>query len=598
MMDQYPWVVAAVLAVLGVGFAGVRGLREVAEYLGGLVRRRPWWTVAVLGLVIAIPVVGGRYVHLRPYAALLVTSTLAFGGIWLTAIRFHRHLERPVDWLLRLPVPLVAFTATVAAATIGWFVFDAVPHVSDEVAYQFQAKAMIQSRLALLPPPDGDAFGFLHTMVDGGGGRWFGIMNPGWPLILAAGYLVGTPWLINPIIIGLCLIVMARVLTAMGWDPVERGTAILLMAVCPLFLVMGGSFMSHPANLLVFLLFLWAWVRLYDSPAIRWAMLAGATMALAALIRPVDSLAVALPFAVSGLASLRRRPALTPYLLAVAAVASAGPALTLAYNARQTGDPTVMPVTRYFEVRNPAERFGLGFGEDMGTTLHGPEWPGYYPIDAPVVTSHRVTQLLVDLWGLPLIAGSLLVWGLVEGWRRNRPWFRLLVWSAGGLVAIYTLHFYHGIAYGSRHYYLALPLLVMAVAGTLADGLRATADSRRRMARGALVAFLGTVLVVTYPPLLATYSQSYRSASGAIRDAIRQAGLDNALVFVAGDNWGWKSAFPLNDYPLDENAVLVAKERDPSANAAVMRLYPERRVYYLREVAPGDVQLREAPPDP
>ena len=39
-----------------------------------------------------------------------------------------------------------------------------------------------------------------------------------------------------------------------------------------------------------------------------------------------------------------------------------------------------------------AEHFGLGFGPEMGTKLHGEEWPGFYPADAVVVTAYRLAM--------------------------------------------------------------------------------------------------------------------------------------------------------------------------------------------------------------
>jgi hypothetical protein len=165
------------------------------------------------------------------------------------------------------------------------------------------------------------------------------------------------------------------------------------------------------------------------------------------------------------------------------------------------------------------------------------------------------------------------------------------------LGAMYLLHFYHGIAYGSRHYYLALPALAMALARPFSRGLGSPDMTTRRWTASALVALLAFLAVAGYPRLVRHYGDHYRNASGAVHRAIKKQRLSGALVFVAPDNWAWKSAFPLNSYPLDGNDVLLARDRQ-ALNAAVIDAFPNRTVYYLREVSPGEVRLGPSPDQP
>ena len=194
----------------------------------------------------------------------------------------------------------------------------------------------------------------------------------------------------------------------------------------------------------------------------------------------------------------------------------------LAYNAALTGSALVFPQEIHFDRLHPGQRFGFGFGADMGTVSHGPEWPGYYPSDAPRVTSQRLLVWLEDVHGLPfaLLAGLL----AFARPRRDGPWATALFASAVAVVLVYLGHFYHGIAYGSRHYTLALPGVLVVLAIPAARALEAGGGAAR-LARSACIALPLYALLFATPPLVRTYSQDYREASGAIRVAVEQARL-------------------------------------------------------------------------
>ena len=57
------------------------------------------------------------------------------------------------------------------------------------------------------------------------------------------------------------------------------------------------------------------------------------------------------------------------------------------------------------------------------------------------------------------------------------------------------------------------------------------------------------------------------------------------------DRWGWKSAFPLNDYPLESNDVLYARDLGPR-NAELRRAHPARPAFRARFARDGSVTIR------
>ena len=89
---------------------------------------------------------------------------------------------------------LLALFATVVGATLGQRVFGGVPHAADGISYSFQGKIFAAGRPWLEPPPVPDAFKSQNILLDAT--RWCGIYPPGFPLLLAAGWLFGTPFLV------------------------------------------------------------------------------------------------------------------------------------------------------------------------------------------------------------------------------------------------------------------------------------------------------------------------------------------------------------------------------------------------------------------
>ena len=226
-------------------------------------------------------------------------------------------------------------------------------------------------------------------------------------------------------------------------------------------------------------------------------------------------------------------------------------------------------------------KFGLGFGSDMGTKLHGPEWPGFYPSDALRVSSYRVSELLQDFSGLPwlLLGAGLLFVKRREEWRED--WDATLMASGLTLGVVYGLHFYHGIAFGARHYYLAVPALAVVVARPFVRWMSEGGEPVVRLVKLALVGLLLLTLLIPYPRLILRYGGQYRGGGTVLRDYVQEQRITNAVVFVESSNWGWKAAFPLNDYPLERNDLIFARDLG-ERNQLLMNHFRGRRFYHCR----------------
>jgi hypothetical protein len=349
--------------------------------------------------------------------------------------------------------------------------------------------------------------------------------------------------------------------------------------------------MAHTANLFLFALFCWALVNIHACGKRRFAVAAGLALGMNILVRPTDSIATAAPFLLHLLGRAVQNKRLFQHLCIVAVFGALFVGLTLLYNHQLTGQYVEFPMSKYFREEGLG-RFGLGFGADMGTKLHGPEWPGYYPADVIRVSSYRFAELLQDFNGLPLLLVAACVLTGVRNGKSRTEWDTLLMTSALCLVALYSLHFYHGIAFGARHYYLAVPALAIMIAKLLASGIAQGDQSLAYFTKLALVALVLHTLVFPYPRLLLRYGLQYRGASGVVRNSVREQGIANAVVFVDSSRWAWKSAFPLNTYPLDRNSVIFAQHLG-ERNQLVMEQFSGRK-YYLLRVGSGRnrVQIR------
>jgi hypothetical protein len=132
----------------------------------------------------------------------------------------------------------VAVWVTMVSALIAWFVLEGVPHIPDSVSYLFQAKYFSAGYLYLPAPPDRESFVISHVVNDGT--KWYGYGFPGWPALLALGVLTGVPWLVNPVLGGLTVL-LSHALVQRLYSRLMAGAVVSLLAVSPWFLFMSAS---------------------------------------------------------------------------------------------------------------------------------------------------------------------------------------------------------------------------------------------------------------------------------------------------------------------------------------------------------------------
>ncbi|HEX9372925.1 MAG TPA: glycosyltransferase family 39 protein, partial [Roseiflexaceae bacterium] len=274
----------------------------------------------------------------------------------------RRHLNAKI-----LILCIAVFTL---AGMIAWGVFEAMPHLEDEHANLFQAQVFASGRVTVAAPRHPASF-FIPFVINSADGKRFGKYPPGYPLLLALGVALGQPWLVNALAAALGIFGVYL----LGRDLFDTDTGLLaaaLGAISPMFVLLSGTLLAHATNIAALTFFAWAFVRArrpYEARRARFALLAGALLGLAAIIRPWTALAVAFPFAL--LASwdmLRSRGRDLPVYGTMALAAALICSIQVWFNLAATGSLIANTYTMWWTY--DIVGFGLGHGRDVdGHTL-------------------------------------------------------------------------------------------------------------------------------------------------------------------------------------------------------------------------------------
>jgi hypothetical protein len=485
----------------------------------------------------------------------------------------------------------LAVGAAIASSWVAANVFERIPHLEDEFANLWEAEVMAKGHIALPSPRDPRSF-MVPFVVDYQGER-FGKYPPGWPAALSLGAQAGLAWMVNPLLAGLSAWLIFRLGSKVGGLGVGL-VAELLSVTSPMFLMLSGSLLSHSLSLFLALAFALAWLDLFPRvggwaesgrlPAWMLVGVAGLSLGLSALTRPMTALGVALPFAVDGVRLLlggeRRTRA---RLLGVGGTAALVTAILLLWQWALTGKAFLNPYVLWWPYDKVG--FGPGFGRMPGG--HSLFW-------ASINTRASLRVGLHDLFGWPYLSWLLLPFGLLA-LRRNRAGW-LLIAAFPSLVAVYVAYWVGASLYGPRYFYESLPgLAVVSAAGLawLAGWLRREARPaawRAALAGGALLVLLGLNIADYLPPRLAMMRDLY-GMSPAKMLPLEEARLGRALVIVhAVPDWTSYGTLLTLTPPFREGDLLLAFSRGTSADAQLARDFAGWPVYFYYTDRPDVIE--------
>lgn len=354
-------------------------------------------------------------------------------------------------------MPPGRFAATMGLVTglfavlLAVYAFRRGPSTSDELAMLWHAKMLLHGRLSLPVDPNREFFS-LDAVVDTG--RWYSQFPIGGPLMLAIGALFGTPWIVNPVLVGGAAAALYHFARRAYDEPVARSAAILF-ALAPMVLIMAGTWMNQvPVMFLATcaLATLVEWERA-ATPRRRAASagMLGLLVGLIATIRPLDAVVVALVIGSFQLSVIRHEPKRWRELIVQVVCGGLGAAPLLLANWATTGSP----LTFGYDVSwGPGHR--VGFHADPYGRVHTLG----HATDLAVSYVGELNMYLMA-WPIPVLA--ILVFALLVT-RSVTRWDALLLGFFAAQVAAYAAYWGEGEFLGPRFLYTALPAVIVLLA--------------------------------------------------------------------------------------------------------------------------------------
>ncbi|MFN3741462.1 MAG: glycosyltransferase family 39 protein [Anaerolineales bacterium] len=476
---------------------------------------------------------------------------------------------------------LLSILAILLTHHLAGRVFEFLPHLEDEMAYTWQAKAYAGGALTVPTPVDGKSF-IVPFVVDYGGQR-FSKYPPGWSMLLSLGVRLGMRDWVNPLLAGLTIWLIYR-LGARYFSPPIGLLSAALTLTSPFFLLNSASLLSHPWSLVLTLAFVAAWLDLFfgDEPspgrAALLGLLAGLSLGALAITRPLTAVGIALPFIGHGLylllfASPRRRL----WAVGIAFLVLVVSALLPLWQYAVTGDPWLNPYTLWW----PYDKVGFGEGYGRQKGGHSLFW-------AWVNLRVSLNAGAKDLFGWGSISWLFLPFGLAWWLQRPSKTPRWLLFSlAPALILVYMAYWIGAQLFGPRYYYEALASLVWYTAAGLAWFFEHPPAGLRPFLRPALallmVTLVGYNFLLYLPQRLEEMEGLYGIRRAYVDALIHEPSIRTpALIFIRiQKTWTEYGTFLDLEDPWLTSPYIFAMARG-SADQKVMDAFPERYVYRCR----------------
>lgn len=484
---------------------------------------------------------------------------------------------------------VLSLVAVLMAYLVADLVFERIPHLEDEMAYIWQAQVAAKGQLTIPSPPLPKSF-FVPFVVDYHGVR-FGKYPPGWPALLALGVLLGARAWVNSLLAGLAVWLTYRLGQKIFDDRVALLAAFLTLT-SPFFLLNSGSLLSHPWSLVLSLALALAWLNLFIPPADAaprppaWILVgvAGLSLGVLTLTRPLTALGVGLPFFFHGLVLLwRGAPVQRRRVLLIGILVATMATLVPLWQFAVTGDPLLNPYTLWWEYDKVG--FGEGFGlQEGGHSLH---W-GWINLLNSLKAGAK------DFLGWGRISWLFLPFGLWAARGNRRAWLAAGVLPA--LILVYLTYWIGSQLYGPRYYYEGLySLTLLTAAGIFWLGTCPSQSNLRRaftIGVSVLVVFLvGYNLIVFQPQrfngMRGLYGVSRAQFAPFETEAARAAA---PAVFVVHPQSAWTDYGGLLELqnPWLSAPFIFAYYRKAVTDADLQEAFPERRIihYYPGRLVP------------
>ena len=492
--------------------------------------------------------------------ALLILVGALVGSRYLPARRF-------VHWAGDQPLVIAIITASLLA--LGTLViYHNHPLAMDEYAAYFQSRVFAAGQLHgrfpapqldwLIPPGFQDYFlNVSRTTGSVAEAYW-----PGFALLLAPFTWAGAPWLCNPVISALTLLVIHRLALEMFDDREAAGFALLLTIASPVIFANGISYYSMPAHLLANSVFALLLVR----PTPLRAAAAGVVGSLAlSLHNPVPHLLFAAPWLVwvaTRPGGMRLFASLIAGYLPLCVLLGLGWFLFSGHLLREGLVSAAGPAAPLHRLQHMLATFSLP--------------------DATVVLARLIGIAKTWVWAVPGLM-ILAAVGAVR-WRQDAL---CRLFTASALLTLFGYFLVpvdQGHGWGYRYFHsawMALPLL--ATAGLFRPArIRSTASSHPRLFEdGETKNFVATCVLLTL--VLGVGFRAWQVEAFMARDVSQvpqYTGTERRVVILDGRDSFYGADLVQNDPWLRRNEIRMYSHGAAADERMMAQYYPElHRVY-------------------
>lgn len=416
-----------------------------------------------------------------------IALAIGLGAAALLRGRGTRLLERVGGALGSLPrTPFALGTGLLASLLTLWVtfgIFNAQTVLIDASVQLIQARYFATGHLSA-PPLGLPEFWSIQFMVHTEAG-WVSQYPPGQALALAIGVLIGAPWLIGALAMGITALFTALSMEKLLPDRRAQARAgSVLVAGSPLLLGLAAGYMSHATMAALAALALYCALRA-EQGSWGWATVTGAAVGWMVITRPLTGLIIGAVVTI-GVWSRdfgSRAPSTARLLKRATALSVGGLPFAIgfgAFNRHFFGSP-----------------FRLGYeaaaGPNHGLGFHVDPWGRPYGLaDGVGYSSAELVALGRDLLGMSVPVVALIGGYLVIARRLSRGERILLAWAGLPLLAS-AAYWHHDLVFGPRMLGEAAPawlvLAVLAAIG-LVHALRSGKARLKWASEGLAVAFL------------------------------------------------------------------------------------------------------------
>lgn len=508
-------------------------------------------------------------------ALLLILATMPIIRRALTAVPikdFFKHVYLLARYLV-IDSPLFFYLFAlfvielVAAFLISYFVFDHLAHVQDGIAQLFHAKIFAKGMLVAPAPPAPELFDFIHAIINDG--KWYSQYPPGHTFLLMIGILAGAPWLINPLLGALTVVLIHFLGQELHGETVGRLSALLAL-FSPFLLFMNSEFMNHTSALFFFVIFLLFFAKAVKNGRLTDGAVAGAALGWFVLIRPYSAAALAIPFLLYGFfQSVKRFHELKNSIAGFVLLFLVLVGILLSFNSLTNGSPFLFGYElKWGPQGNPG--FGnAGWGEPL--TL----------LRALHQTVSNLNGMNKYLFELPVPSLLFLMLLFFSG-TKNR-WDFMFVSGFLTLLGAYFLYWFQDWCFGPRFLFESSVLLIILTARFihrlpyLWRNILGFTSSIFRIRVATFVGFAILFLVghaTNLPPHIRFYSKSYWQVNSEPIRALDEQHITRGIILTQSY---YGSVFQANDPFLAEGNIYAIF--NASRNHVLINSYPGLPVY-------------------